>query len=330
MITIRGRFLWIMTLRLSASLIFRVSPLAHILRCRSLLRRLWPATTENKGWREAKATKRRTYLSAEFIALYVRCRIKIWTKILIPVSACMIISLLFTSCEKENESDKSVVKKSESSTQPTNSGWIAMRETMVKQLRAYKITDKTVLEAMGKVRRHMYIPEEFRQDETAYGDHPWPIGHDQTISQPYIVAYMTEKMSLKKGEKLLEVGTGSGYQAAIIAEMGVNVYSIEILPELAEHARIVLKSEGYDRVKILTGDGYKGWPEHAPFDVILVACAPKKLPEALVDQLKENGRMIIPVGEKFAQRLVILRKKEGQVIQEDDLPVRFVPMVHGE
>ena len=164
-----------------------------------------------------------------------------------------------------------------------------MRNAMIEQLLRYKIRDRRVLQAMAKVRRHMYIPEEFRRDETAYGDHPWPIGFDQTISQPYIVAYMTEKMDIKAGEKALEVGTGSGYQAAVLAETGAEVYSIEIIPELAEHARKVLKSEGYSKVQVLTGDGYKGWPEYAPFDVILVACAPEKIPPALTEQLKETG-----------------------------------------
>jgi len=203
-----------------------------------------------------------------------------------------------------------------------------MREAMVEQLRRYQIKDARVLAAMGKVRRHLYIPIQFRRDDTAYGDHPWPIGYDQTISQPYIVAYMTEKMELKPGEKALEIGTGSGYQAAVLAEMGADVFSIEIIPQLAEHARSVLKSEGYDKVSVLAGDGYKGWPEHAPFDVILVACAPEKVPQTLIEQLNENGRMIIPVGAQYAQRLVILRKKDGKIVQENDLAVRFVPMVH--
>ena len=201
------------------------------------------------------------------------------------------------------------------------------RERMVIILRAYGIKDKAVLAAMGKVRRHMYIPMKYRWRRNPYGDYPCPIGYGQTISQPYIVAYMTERMKVKTGEKVLEIGTGSGYQAAILAELGAKVYSIEIVNELANHAKKVLKDEGYGKVKLLRGDGYKGWPEYAPFDVIIVTCAPEKVPKKLVEQLKEGGRMILPVG-KYFQRLVILRKKKGKIIRENDLSVRFVPMVH--
>ncbi|MBU4200733.1 MAG: protein-L-isoaspartate(D-aspartate) O-methyltransferase [Verrucomicrobia bacterium] len=205
--------------------------------------------------------------------------------------------------------------------------WLAGRQAMVKQLRAYRIADERILKAMGKVRRHQFIPDSFRDRGDAYGDHPCPIGYDQTISQPYIVAYMTERLNLKPGEKVLEVGTGSGYQAAILAECGAEVYSIEIIPELARHARTVLDAEGYIGVHILTGDGYKGWPEYKPFDAIIVTCAPDEVPENLVAQLKEGGRMIVPVGTR-SQRLVILRKRDGKVETEEDLPVRFVPMIH--
>lgn len=198
---------------------------------------------------------------------------------------------------------------------------------MVVLLRAYGVKDSKVLAAMSKVRRHLYIPAEYRRYCTPYGDHPCPIGHGQTISQPYIVAYMTERMAIKKDEKVLEIGTGSGYQAAILAELGASVHSIEIVEELATHAKNVLKAEGYGNVKLLTGDGYNGWPRHAPFDVIIVTCAPEKVPPKLVEQLTEGGRMIVPVG-KLWQRLVILKKKDSKIIQVNDLSVRFVPMVH--
>ena len=240
--------------------------------------------------------------------------------------ACLALGVYSSSCAREpaqNQPEK--VARSFESEVIKN-----MRKAMVEQLKLYKIRDPKVLKAMAKVRRHEFIPEPYRKMDTAYGDHPWPIGHDQTISQPYIVAYMTEKMALKPGEKALEIGTGSGYQAAVLAEMDADVYSIEIIPELADHARKVLKAEGYEKIRVLTGDGYKGWPEHAPFDVILAACAPESVPAALVEQLAENGRMIIPVGEQYAQRLVVLRKREGKIIRENDLPVRFVPMVRGE
>jgi len=211
----------------------------------------------------------------------------------------------------------------------TGTEWIEAREIMVDQLRAYRIKDEKILAAMGKVKRHLFIPAQLKPSPSyAYGDHPHPIGFDQTISQPYIVAYMTERLELKPGEKVLEIGTGSGYQAAILAELGTTVYSIEIIPLLADHARKILKAEKHESVKVMTGDGYKGWPEYAPFDVIIVTCAPDDVPQALIDQLKEGGRMIIPVGSGF-QRLDILRKKEGKILRTNDIPVRFVPMVHG-
>jgi protein-L-isoaspartate(D-aspartate) O-methyltransferase len=206
--------------------------------------------------------------------------------------------------------------------------WSERRRAMVDQLRRYGIEDRKVLNAMAKVRRHLFIPESHRGKFSAYGDHPSRIGYGQTISQPFIVAYMTEKMKIAKGDKVLEIGTGSGYQAAVLAELGAKLYSIEIVPALADHARKVLKNEGYD-VNVLTGDGYKGWPEKAPFDVVIVTCAPEDVPPVLVEQLAEGGRMILPAGRSY-QRLLILRKKHGKVITEKDLPVRFVPMVHGD
>jgi protein-L-isoaspartate(D-aspartate) O-methyltransferase len=208
-------------------------------------------------------------------------------------------------------------------------GWNAEHEQMVRVLRKYKIQDECVLEAMARVRRHIYIPEGIRSRVDPYGDHPCPIGYGQTISQPFIVAYMTQRIELKPGWKILEIGTGSGYQAAVLAEMGAEVYSIEIVPELADHARKVLASEGYGHVNVKTGDGYKGWPENAPFDAIIVTCAPKEVPETLVGQLKDGGRMILPVGSGI-QQLIIL-EKTGETFREiPDMYVRFVPMVKGK
>lgn len=205
--------------------------------------------------------------------------------------------------------------------------WISKRNGMVRQLREYRITNEAVLAAMAKVRRHRFIPESFRALEDAYADSPCPIGFRQTISQPYIVAYMTEKLELRPGEKVLEIGTGSGYQAAVLAECGAHVYTVEIIPELARQAVYVLEAEGYSRVKMRVGDGSLGWPDHAPYDAILVTCAPSDVPQSLKDQLAEGGRLIAPVGTAF-QRLVILRKRQGRVEEEEDLPVRFVPMTH--
>ncbi len=211
---------------------------------------------------------------------------------------------------------------------PEDPRWTSGREAMVRQLRVYGITDALVLQTMGKVRRHLFIPTQLRTPQNAYGDHPCPIGFNQTISQPYIVAYMTARLMIKPGEKVLEIGTGSGYQAAVLAACGAKVFSIEIVPELARHARQALDAEGCREVQILTGDGYKGWPEHSPFDAIIVTCAPTDIPTPLVDQLREGGRMIAPIGS-HGQRLIILRKKDGKVATEEGLPVRFVPMVHG-
>lgn len=207
-----------------------------------------------------------------------------------------------------------------------DAGWAQERQAMVAQLKVYHITNTCVLTAMGRIRRHVFIPAAYRDVNHAYADAPCPIGCGQTISQPYIVAYMTEKLALKPGDKVLEIGAGSGYQAAVLAECGADVYTIEIIPELARHARAALDAEGYRRVHILASDGYKGWPEYSPFDAIIVTCAPDEVPKALVDQLQEGGRLIAPVG-RGSQHLVILRKQRGRVEQEDDLPVRFVPMV---
>ena len=216
---------------------------------------------------------------------------------------------------------------SEISRDSTDRDWTEERGSMVNLLQLYGIENENVLTAMRTVRRHRYIPEEYLGIAPPYGDHPCPIGFDQTISQPYIVAYMTEKLQVQPGEKILEIGTGSGYQAAVLAELGAEVYSIEIIGELAEHARSVLAEEGYDQVNVLTGDGYKGWPEHSPFDAIIITCAPEDVPELLVEQLKNGGRMILPLGGNN-QRLVILHKEEDTITITEDLPVIFVPMVH--
>ena len=186
------------------------------------------------------------------------------------------------------------------------------------------ITNARVLAVMAKVPRHEFVPH--NQRALAYGDHPLPIGHDQTISQPFIVAFMTEKLEPKPTDKVLEIGTGSGYQAAVLAELVGAVRTIEIVEPLARQAEATLKRLGYTNVMVRAGDGYKGWPEAAPFDAIMVTCAPDHVPQPLVDQLKEGGRMILPVGPSGDQELYILRKQGNKVAKSAVLPVRFVPM----
>lgn len=185
------------------------------------------------------------------------------------------------------------------------------------------IRDEKVLRAMRQVPRHEFVPDAVRVE--AYADRPLPIGHGQTISQPFIVAFMTEKLALKPDHKVLEIGTGSGYQAAVLSVLAKDVYTIEIVEPLGRQAEQVLRRLGYNNVHVRVGDGYKGWPEAAPFDAIMVTCAPEAVPKPLVDQLKLGGRMIIPVG-RFMQELHILEKKDGGLQQKAVLPVRFVPM----
>ncbi len=199
------------------------------------------------------------------------------------------------------------------------------RRRMIEQISRHGVKDARILSAMEKVPRHLFIPVKGMALEMAYGDHPLPIGYGQTISQPYIVAYMTERLDASPGEKILDVGTGSGYQATVLAEIGCDVYTIELEPELAEHACNLFKKLGYDKIHCRRGNGYEGWAEHAPFDGIIAACAPEQIPRPLVEQLAEGGRMILPVGGQ-AQRLVIVRKEHGRIVQVDDLHVRFVPM----
>ncbi len=200
------------------------------------------------------------------------------------------------------------------------------RERMVQQqLRTRGIKDERVLAALAKVPREEFVPQDSRA--ASYDDGPLPIGYDQTISQPYIVAFMTEQLRPKPSDRVLEVGTGSGYQAAILAELVADVYTIEIVEPLAKNAEATLPRLGYKNIHMKVGDGYKGWPEEAPFDAIIVTCAPDKVPQPLTDQLKDGGRMVIPVGERFAQQLYLLEKKNGQLKESVSLPVRFVPMM---
>jgi protein-L-isoaspartate(D-aspartate) O-methyltransferase len=201
----------------------------------------------------------------------------------------------------------------------------AAREAMVKQqIEARGIRDSRTLAALGKVPRHLFVPPGLGGE--AYGDYPLPIGHGQTISQPYIVAFMTEAMALEGGETVLEIGTGSGYQAAVLAEIAARVFSIEIVEPLAREAAERLKRLGHTNVEVRAGDGYLGWPEQAPFDAIMVTAAAPRIPEPLKQQLKDGGRLVIPVGEPSVQELMVLTRRGSRYEERRALPVRFVPM----
>jgi protein-L-isoaspartate(D-aspartate) O-methyltransferase len=208
--------------------------------------------------------------------------------------------------------------------EPASPDWAGERRRMVEeQLKARGIRDAKVLEAMLTVPRHQFVPEP--QRFFAYNDSPLPIGYDQTISQPYIVAFMTEALDVQPGDRILEIGTGSGYQAAVLGVLAKTVYTIEIVAPLAERARETLTRLGYRNVEVRTGNGYLGWPEHAPFDRIMVTAAPDEVPPALIQQLKIGGLIAIPVGTK-TQELRILRRTETGTETLKTLPVRFVPM----
>jgi protein-L-isoaspartate(D-aspartate) O-methyltransferase len=220
------------------------------------------------------------------------------------------LALAGTGCQKRIES---------------TSEFAGERQKMVEeQLKSRGIRDERVLAAMAKVPREEFVPENLRGQ--SYSDNALPIGHDQTISQPFIVAFMTEQLRPKPTDRVLEVGTGSGYQTAVLAELVKDVYTIEILEPLGKDASARLARLGYNNAHVKVGDGYQGWPDVAPFDAIMVSCAPDKVPQPLTQQLKENGRMIIPVGAGLDQQLYLLEKKNGQLAQTAILPVRFVSM----
>jgi protein-L-isoaspartate(D-aspartate) O-methyltransferase len=233
------------------------------------------------------------------------------TAVLVGLSAFLSVAFLLTSCSQA------------AGTNDFTTNRMRMVQEQLTGL-GRDITNARVLAVMGKVPRHEFVPAE--QRGLAYEDRPLPIGHDQTISQPYIVALMTERLEPRPSDRVLEIGTGSGYQAAVLAELVKEVYTIEIIEPLARRAEADLKRFGYTNVFVRAGDGYKGWPEAAPFDAIIVTCAPEKVPQPLVEQLKDGGRLIIPVGPAGNQDLVLLIKQGGKLERHAVLPVRFVPM----
>jgi protein-L-isoaspartate(D-aspartate) O-methyltransferase len=201
------------------------------------------------------------------------------------------------------------------------------RNKMVEvQLKQRNIKTEAVLDAMRYVPRHKFVPENLQK--FAYDDSPLPIGFEQTISQPYIVAYMTEQLDVSPGMKILEIGTGSGYQAAVLAYLGCEVYTVELIEELAASAQKTLLEFNFSNVKVKNGNGYSGWPEEAPFDAVIVTAAPEKLPMKLIEQVKDGGRIIIPVGPVYSvQYLKLITKNNKQILEKNLLPVRFVPMI---
>ena len=191
-----------------------------------------------------------------------------------------------------------------------------------------EVSDPRVLAAMDAVPRHRFVP--LQHEDEAYGDYPLPIGYGQTISQPYIVGLMTELLELKGDEKVLEIGTGSGYQTAILSLLAREVYSVERIPQLAEKARERLSELGYGNVRIRLGDGYEGWPEHSPYNAIIVTCAAEEMPRPLVDQLADDGRLVAPVGESgWSQNLVVLHRRGTEISRREVAGVVFVPLVRG-
>lgn len=224
----------------------------------------------------------------------------------------LLISLLYLlNCEENGKMNDDFFKQERS-------------DMVKKQLIMRGIQNKKVLNTMETVKRHLFVPKS--EVRYAYKDYPLPIGYGQTISQPYIVAFMTEKLDPQANDRVLEIGTGSGYQAAILAEIVAEVYTIEIVTELCERAKKQLKALNYNNVTVICGDGYRGYKKMAPYDKIIVTAAPKKIPEPLIEQLKVSGKLIIPVGDLF-QELLLVEKTDKKVITRKILPVRFVPLV---
>ena len=232
---------------------------------------------------------------------------------------CAWFAVLATCAETQSESQPA---------RPTETAGTAERaderlRMVRRQLAGRDVQDQAVLAAMRRVPRHRFVPES--QRAAAYEDHPLPIGHEQTISQPYIVGLMSQLAEIERGQRVLEIGTGSGYQAAVLAELGAEVYSIEIVEPLGRQASALLRELGYENVHVRVGDGYQGWPEHAPFDVVLLTAAPPVIPQPLLDQLAVGGRLIAPVGRGVQNLVVVTRTSDG-LSRRSVIPVRFVPM----
>jgi protein-L-isoaspartate(D-aspartate) O-methyltransferase len=233
-------------------------------------------------------------------------------------STALMFTLLLVQCEGGEKTGASGLGED------SRESFRTMREKMVEtQIKARGVKDPRVLTAMLKVERHLFVPA--ANQFSAYADQPLPIGEGQTISQPYIVALMTELLELKGGEKVLEVGTGSGYQAAILGELAQEVYTIEIVEKLASSSKDLLSRLGYKNITVKAGDGYLGWPEVAPFDAVIVTCAPDHIPKPLLEQLKDGGRMVVPVGV-YSQELKKITKRLGKIETSNVIPVVFVPM----
>jgi len=242
----------------------------------------------------------------------------------------LVIVLLVPFGEKEPQpeadSTKPAATDEQAAATATLDSYASTREEMVAdQIANRGVEDESVLAAMRAVPRHEFVPDRYL--DQAYEDHPLPIGNGQTISQPYIVALMTEILQVEAGDRVLEVGTGSGYQAAVLAELDTEVYTVEIIPELATQAEARMDRLGYEDVHVLNADGYFGWEEHAPYDAIIVTAAPDHLPNPLTEQLKDDGRMVIPIGPIGAvQTLWLFEKQDGELISSNLGPVRFVPL----
>jgi protein-L-isoaspartate(D-aspartate) O-methyltransferase len=239
---------------------------------------------------------------------------------------CLLIFIHFSCTSASRQADQKNKSDSLQSEQNDDSSrWKSKAKKMVEdQMVSRGIKDKKVLQALENTPRHLFVPKTLQ--DFAYADRPLPIGQGQTISQPYIVAIMTELLELKGDEKVLEIGTGSGYQAAILSQLVDTCDTIELISDLADQASALLKRQGYDNVVAKNGDGYKGWPEHAPFDCIIITAAPEEIPEKLVEQLKPGGRMVVLVGKLFQQLLLITKTEKG-IKKKNIIPVRFVPMV---